>query len=141
MRRTFFILAATAAGLFLLLSFESTPQHAPSSQAAVAPPAPPAPANRSRPGGHWITGPVAQTPFGPVQVRVSLTGHHINDIRVLQLPSDFSLSQQISAYSGPRLRQEALRAQSGRIDTVSGATYTSGGYRQSLQAVLDRNQG
>jgi uncharacterized protein with FMN-binding domain len=138
MRRTIFILAATVAGLFLLLSFKSTPQHAPSSQAAVAPAGP---ANRSRPGGHWVTGPVAQTPFGPVQVRVSLTGHHINDIRVLQLPSDFSLSQQISAYSGPRLRQEALRAQSGRIDTVSGATYTSGGYRQSLQAVLDRNQG
>jgi uncharacterized protein with FMN-binding domain len=43
----------------------------------------------------------------------------------------------ISAGAEPQLRQEALQAQSAHIDTVSGATYTSEGYRQSLQAALD----
>jgi uncharacterized protein with FMN-binding domain len=47
-------------------------------------------------------------------------------------------SRDISAAAAPQLRQEALRSQSASIDTVSGATYTSEGYRQSLQAALDQ---
>ena len=39
--------------------------------------------------------------------------------------------------AAPTLRREALAAQSAKIDTVSGATYTSEGYRQSLQAAID----
>jgi uncharacterized protein with FMN-binding domain len=88
-----------------------------------------------------ITGPAAATPFGPVQVRVSLVGHHITDVRTLKMPSDFALSQQISSYAGPQLRREALTAQSSHIDVVSGATYTTEGYKQSLQAALNRSHG
>jgi uncharacterized protein with FMN-binding domain len=138
MRRTILLAAATIIGLYALLaSFRTTPM-----PAAAAPPGvsagPSAPGNRTRAGERVITGPAVPTAFGPVQVRVDLTGAHISDVQAVQLPSDFALSQQISAAAGPILRQEALKAQSAKIDTVSGATYTSRGYRQSLQAALDR---
>lgn len=89
-------------------------------------------------GTHSVTGPTASTPYGPVQVRVTATGGHITRIVALQLPHDASRSQELAAYAVPILRQEALKAQSARIDVVSGATYTSQGYAQSLQGALDR---
>jgi uncharacterized protein with FMN-binding domain len=47
-------------------------------------------------------------------------------------------SGQVSSYAAPQLRSEALQAQSAQINTVSGATYTSEGYIQSLQSALDQ---
>jgi uncharacterized protein with FMN-binding domain len=84
-----------------------------------------------------VTGPVASTQYGPVQVRVTLQGDRIVDVAALQLPNDRSRSVEISNYAAPRLRDEALQAQSANIDVVSGATYTSQGYIKSLQAALD----
>ena len=43
----------------------------------------------------------------------------------------------IGNFAFPKLIQETLTAQSARIDSVSGATYTSGGYIKSLQSILD----
>jgi uncharacterized protein with FMN-binding domain len=77
------------------------------------------------------------TQYGPVQVRVTLQGGRIVDVAALQLPNDRSRSVEISNYAAPQLRDEVLRAQSAKIDVVSGATYTSQGYIQSLQAALD----
>ena len=131
------LITATIAGLIVLASFHSTPPP------GTAPP--PGVSSSSVPGGppgqagqRTATGPAVQTMFGPVQVRVELAGHRIVNVQAIQLPSDFALSQQISTTSGPILRQEALAAQSARIDVVSGATYTSRGYQQSLQAALDK---
>jgi uncharacterized protein with FMN-binding domain len=137
MRRTILLLAATIIGLFVLASFRTTPMRGAASPPGVS--VAPSPAGtRSRAGEQVTTGPAVQTMFGPVQVRVDLAGKRISDVQAIQLPSDLSLSQQISATAGPILRQEALKAQSARIDAVSGATYTSQGYQQSLQAALDR---
>jgi len=58
-------------------------------------------------------------------------------VRVLQRPTGSSRDDQINGYALPELRQQALQAQSARIDGVSGATVTSDGYRESLQAALD----
>lgn len=139
MRRTFAFLAVTIVGLLALFTFKATPLHSgPSALPAASSPTEP---RRSGVGGEWSTGTAAQTPFGPVQVKVNLTGNHLNDIQSIALPSDFALSQQISSYSGPILRQEALRAQNAQIDVVSGATYTSDGYMKSLQAALNRAHG
>lgn len=140
MRRTIIMIAATAAGLIALLSFKTTSLHPPAGL-AQAPPSPATAEPRSRAGARTLTGPAVQTLFGTVQVKVSLTNGRITAVQALQLPHDFALSQQISAYAGPLLRAEALRAQSARIDVVSGATYTSDGYRQSLQAALDAAHG
>jgi uncharacterized protein with FMN-binding domain len=137
MRRTILLVAVTIIGLYALASFRTAPVQRVAALPGVSA-VPSAPGNRTRAGERVMTGPAVATMFGPVQVRVDLIGAHISDVQAVQLPSDFALSQQISAAAGPILRQEALKAQSAKIDTVSGATYTSQGYRQSLQAALDR---
>ena len=84
------------------------------------------------------TGTSAATQFGNVQVRVTVAGGKITDVTALQLTDRDGRSVEISAQAAPVLRQEALTAQSATIDTVSGATYTSEGYIQSLQSALDQ---
>lgn len=85
-----------------------------------------------------FSGQVISTDYGPVQVRITMSGSVLRDVVALQLPGDRRRSAAISSEAGPMLRQEALIAQSARIDTVSGATYTSDGYAQSLQSALDQ---
>lgn len=84
-----------------------------------------------------VTGPVVQTQWGPVRVEVTTEGSKITDVKVLQYPSGNSRDEQINAYALPILVQATLDSQSANIDMVSGATYTSSGYLQSLQAALD----
>jgi hypothetical protein len=45
-------------------------------------------------------------------------------------------SQYIMSQSLPQLRQEFLKAQSPNVQTISGATYTSEAFAQSLQSAL-----
>jgi uncharacterized protein with FMN-binding domain len=85
-----------------------------------------------------VTGNPFDVGYGVVQVRVTLRGHRIVDVSALSLPSG-GRSSDISAYAAPQLRREALARQSARIDTVSGASYTSAGYARSLQSALDRS--
>ena len=85
-----------------------------------------------------FTGQTVRTPYGPVQVQVTLTGRTITDVQALQLPYDRSYSAEISRAVEPMLREEALRVQRGRMRLVSGATYTSQGYAMSLQSALDQ---
>jgi uncharacterized protein with FMN-binding domain len=85
-----------------------------------------------------VTGTVANTQYGPMQVQVTLTGTKITNVTVLQRTDDGSESDQIDANAIPKLTNETLTAQSARIDAVSGATYTSSGYIQSLQSALDK---
>lgn len=82
------------------------------------------------------TGSVAENPYGPVQVSVTEEGGKIVEIKALQMPTEHALSQEISEHVAPMLRSEALQAQSAEINLISGATYTSEGYAQSLQAAL-----
>jgi uncharacterized protein with FMN-binding domain len=102
---------------------------------AAAPPA--TPAAPAKPASGSVTGALVQTPYGDVQVRVAFTGRHITDVRALRLTDSSGTSVSISAQAEPILRQEALAAQSAQIDMVSGATYTSEGYVQSLQSAID----
>jgi len=107
---------------------------------APAPTADSAPAGRSTAAtgrtGTFV-GAVEQTRYGPVQVEAVLVGGRLVDVKALQLTNDGGRSVAISADAAPRLRTEALQAQSAKVDVVSGATYTSDGYRTSLQAALD----
>ncbi|SCG63130.1 FMN-binding protein [Micromonospora inositola] len=83
------------------------------------------------------TGSVAQTRWGPVQVRITVSGGKITDVTAVQVPDGNRRDQEINDYAVPILRQSALAAQSAQIDTVSGATVTSDGYRESLQSAID----
>jgi uncharacterized protein with FMN-binding domain len=85
-----------------------------------------------------VTGNAVQTPFGTVQVQVTFQNGTMTDVQALQLPSGRGHTSEISSYAGPQLRSEALAAQSAQIDTISGATYTSQGYIQSLQSAIDQ---
>lgn len=80
----------------------------------------------------------AQTKYGPVQVRITLTGSKITNATAVQYPDETARSKDINSTAVPKLNQETLAAQSAAIDTVSGATYTSAGYKQSLQSALDQ---
>jgi len=84
-----------------------------------------------------IDGAVIDTRWGTVQVQVTIAGGAIIDVAALQLPSGDHHSADISQRVEPLLRSSALAVQGAEIDVVSGATYTSLAYAQSLQAALD----
>ena len=85
-----------------------------------------------------VTGDVAQTRWGPVQVELTVKAGSVTEVRVLQYPTGNSTDEQINSYALPVLIQETLDSQSANIDMVSGATVTSVGYQQSLQSALDQ---
>jgi uncharacterized protein with FMN-binding domain len=85
-----------------------------------------------------VTGAVASTQWGPVQVRLTLSGGDITQVDVLQHPSGNSRDAEINDYALPILIRETTDQQSANIDMVSGATVTSTGYIQSLQSALDQ---
>jgi uncharacterized protein with FMN-binding domain len=144
------VVVVTAAAVALVVNFRVTPHVQKGRLATVRPastrPRRPAkaahrnsrPASTRTPATRRITGAAVMTDYGPVQVRVTIRGGRIVSIKNLALPFDRNRSQMISDVAGPLLRSEALAAQSARIDVVSGATYTSNGYAQSLQSALDR---
>ncbi len=158
MRRALLTLGGTAAGLAAVLSFKTHSLAA--ADPAPSPPAASASPSTSMAGGtgssaassaashmpgtggqaaaRTVTGTAATTPYGPMQLQVTLTGMKITKVTVLQQTNDGAESNQIDGNAIPRLTSEALAAQSARIDAVSGATYTSSGYIKSLQSALDK---
>lgn len=115
------------------MSPPSAPLRAPvvrRSPAAVAPARTPA-------ASVTVNGVPADTRYGPVQVQVTVRSGHIVSADAIDYPQGGGRDQEINSYAVPRLDDEAVRADSSQIDTVSGATYTSDGYRLSLQSALD----
>jgi uncharacterized protein with FMN-binding domain len=145
-------ITATVIGVVLLFSFKTPAQarpRSPSADVARATPTPsPSPSDSSAPtpspsSGTGLkdgtyTGQDVYTQFGDVQVKVTISGGKITDVQALQLPFDRPRSQEISQYVGQPLHDEVLQAQSAQIDIISGATYTSDAYAQSVQAALDQ---
>ena len=87
--------------------------------------------------GGTYTGDVATNRWGPVQVQITVAGGSISDVAVLEVPSGNSKDVTINNRAVPVLVQSTLAAQSAQIDSVSGATYTSTSYKQSLQSAID----
>ncbi|OHV45027.1 FMN-binding protein [Parafrankia soli] len=84
-----------------------------------------------------VTGDAVHTRYGLVQVQVVLTGSRITDVVAVQLPDRERRDREINDQAVPLLRQEVLDVQSAQIDVISGASYTSQGYAQSVQSALD----
>ncbi|WP_375474406.1 FMN-binding protein [uncultured Jatrophihabitans sp.] len=78
------------------------------------------------------------TRYGVIQVKVTVRAKKITNVSFAQLTADDGRSAQINSDAAPQLLQETLSAQSANVDTISGASYTSDGYRQSLQSALDK---
>jgi uncharacterized protein with FMN-binding domain len=93
--------------------------------------------SKSTSGARTYTGNAAQTRWGTVQVRITVKSGKITAAEAVRYPDDNGHSQGINSYALPVLAQEAVAAQSAQIDSVSGATVTSGGYVQSLQSAVN----
>jgi uncharacterized protein with FMN-binding domain len=140
MRRSPIVLAATVVGTAGVMAFHP---HTPAVQPAAATtttttttPAKTATATAS--GARTATGNAVDTQYGAAQVRVTVKGGKITDVEALQLQGNDPRSLQISSSAAPILKQEALTKQSADIDAVSGASFTSASYTQSLQSALDK---
>ena len=92
----------------------------------------------TRPTSRTIDGPAVTEKYGTIQVTIIVSGDRMTDLTA-SYPKG-GRTGEINAAAIPQLRQEALTAQSADIATVSGATYTSEAYQQSLQGALDRSK-
>ncbi|WP_019631659.1 FMN-binding protein [Actinomadura atramentaria] len=148
MRRILLSTGTTAAGIAALVALKPGHTAAPAatptasgaaSGAASGPAASPTTSAASGSGvSGTFTGDPAETPYGPVQVQITMKDGKLTKATVLQVPSEHGPEREIVEFDVPRLNAAAVAAGSARIDTISGATYTSEGYRTSLQSALDR---
>jgi uncharacterized protein with FMN-binding domain len=160
MRRTPIVITATLAGLAGVLAFHTTPASLsagalpgvsgtspPASsggsqrgQSGSSPDSPPSsgPAANASPGGtRTVTGPAINYTYGVLSVSVTVSGGKITKVGIASIDDGgMQRSQFIDQQAIPILEQEALQAQSANIQGVSGASYTSAGFQQSLQAAL-----
>ncbi len=160
MRRVILAVTGTIAGLVALLSFKS---HVPSVPVAATTGGSggSSSSSSSSSGGQTTTvpgefpqgslagklpagetavdGEAANTAYGPVQIQLIERNTKIVKVAVLVQPANTLHDIQIGAFAFPKLISETLTAQNGKIDAVSGASYTSAGYIASLQSALDKS--
>lgn len=84
------------------------------------------------------TGSVADAYYGNVQVSVTISGGKLTSVKFLQYPDTHQTSVVINQQAMPYLQQEAIQAQSANVQIISGATFTSQAFQQSLQAALSQ---
>jgi uncharacterized protein with FMN-binding domain len=132
MRRAAAALVVTAAGVVLLARYETRPPEQLQPRSALRPAATPKP----RPGVKVGTGPLLTTPFSSIQVRAELTRGRLTGVQTLSLTGADAHTIAINRRAEPILREEALVAGDADIDVVSGATYTSESWIESLRAAI-----
>jgi uncharacterized protein with FMN-binding domain len=163
LRRVILAIVATAAGLVLLLTFKT---HNPSgglvSSSITSPdqngsaPSTTGPSgvagtgtttkssgsksggSASGSGSQTVDGNVVQTVYGPIQVDITVKSGKITAVSVPVYPDNTERDIQIGDFALPELVQETISADSANIDAVSGASYTSQGYINSLQNAIDK---
>jgi uncharacterized protein with FMN-binding domain len=159
-KRVLFAITGTVLGLVALLSFKShahplgavpgglpaasassphaTVRTPPATTTSAPPRGGPATRSSSAATATKYVGQAVQTYYGVVQVAVTVSGSHLDSVKFVKLTAYDGTSQQINQYAAQILLNETMSAQSAHIDAVSGATYTSDGYIQSLQSALDQ---
>ena len=154
MRRVILAVTGTIAGLVALLSFKSHDPTMPvaatsgtggasstssssSSSSTTVPGEFQSVAGTLTTGETTITGKVASTVYGPVQIELVVKNHKIVKVAVLEQPTNTIHDIQIGEFAFPKLISETLAAQDAKVDAVSGASYTSAGYISSLQSAVD----
>jgi uncharacterized protein with FMN-binding domain len=137
MRRAPIVLSATTIGFAAALGFKAHQPTRTTTVAAASTPQATATTTKTS-GAKTATGDAVPTEYGNAQVRVTVSGGKITKIEALQLQGNDPKSVAISSYAEPYLRESALSKQSAAIDAVSGATFTSASYAQSLQSALDQ---
>jgi uncharacterized protein with FMN-binding domain len=149
MRRVILAASSTVAVLVLLLGFKSQsapsvtkPASASSGSTGTTPTTGSTSSGSSSSGSttgtKTVTGSAADTRYGPVQVKITVTNGKVTQVDAIDYPQNDPRDQEINSYAIPELNQEALASGNANIDIISGATYTSDGYIQSLQSALDQ---
>src|ERR1700754_4807792 len=129
MKRAGAALVVTAGAVVLLARYQThPPDDPPRPPRPAATPAPPPP------GVKVGTGPLLTTPFSSIQVRAELTRGRLTGVRTLSLTGADAHTPALNARAEPILREEALAAGSADVDVVTGATYTSESWIESLRA-------
>ncbi|MQY14161.1 hypothetical protein SRB5_43230 [Streptomyces sp. RB5] len=131
-RRVILTTVATTSGVVLLVTLKPDAAQAPDAAAPGI-----AQGKQATAGNHTATGDAVRTKYGDVRVRLTLTDGRITESEAVQAPEG-GHNDDITKMSVPTLNKETVTAQTADIDTVSGATYTSDGYRRSLQSALDK---
>ncbi len=156
MRRIVIAIGSTLTGLVLLFSWPTSLNRGVAAAAPIVPgtttsnttaggtggttssgaqaAAPAAPAAKSG----TFTGSTVQTPYGPVQVQITVAGGKVTAANAVVFPKRSGLDVQINGYAIPILNSEVVSASNASIQMVSGATYTSNGYIGSLQSAIDQ---
>jgi uncharacterized protein with FMN-binding domain len=139
-RRNAAVLGATAATVALLFLYPTSTNRGVEQKRPGQAVASPGVAPLSGSGGSATTvvnGTSADTRYGPVQVQLHIRGGRIVSATAIDYPQGSGRDREINSFAVPILQKETVSAQSAQIDTVSGATFTSEGYKTSLQAALD----
>jgi uncharacterized protein with FMN-binding domain len=84
------------------------------------------------------TGDVENAFYGNVQVAVTIASGKITVVNFLQSPDDNPNSLYVNQTAMPYLKQEAIKAQSAKVSVVTGATFTSQAFMQSLSSALSQ---
>ncbi|HMD44615.1 MAG TPA: FMN-binding protein [Acidimicrobiales bacterium] len=158
------MVVATAVGLVGVLTFHTTPAHlslgalpgsaAPRSSSttssapvprptqappASSPPPPPSSTTTVPATTRSATGQAVNYNYGVLSVTVTMSGKTITHVGIASLDDGGNFrSQSIDQQSIPMLEQQAVQAQNANIQGVSGASYTSAGFAQSLQSALGK---
>jgi uncharacterized protein with FMN-binding domain len=159
-RRAPIVITATVVGLIGVLEFHSRPAAvsvgtlpaagavgataaasptgtAPSRRSAGTAAPPKSGSTRQPTGTRTAVGPQVNYSWGVLSVSVTVSGTKITKVGIGTLDDGGNpQSQYIDQQSIPTLEQETLQAQSANIQGVSGASYTSAGFQQSLQGAL-----
>jgi uncharacterized protein with FMN-binding domain len=138
MRRSPIVITATIAGTAGVLAFHA---HTPAVQPATASStvsSSASPTSSAASAAGSATGDAVDTQYGAAQVRVTVENGKITKVEALQLQGNEPRSVEISSSAAPVLQQEVLAAQTADVDAVSGATFTSASYTQSVQSALDK---
>jgi len=150
MKRTPIVLAATAAGLATVLGFHTQKMNSNvlsglsgASGAGTTPTSSPSGAGSgtsttTAAGTRTALGADVQYRYGELELQVTATGGRITNVQPAIDTAFDPRSGQVNSYAEPLLQSQTLQAQSANINGVSGATFTSQAYVQSLQAALDK---
>lgn len=139
MRTSRALVAATSAGFAAVLALHAA---SPAGRLAIdqAPTttvrAPGATTTTVPAGVHSAVGATEQFGYGSVAVKVTADGSRVVSVSIASLQTAESYSQSLADQVLPVLTHEALSAQGANIQGVSGASYTSAGFAQSLQSAL-----
>ena len=142
MRTVLAALVVTVVVVVLLVSYDTRAPTRLNPESALRTTAPPprraTPTPRPHPPGSLTAkGPLLATPFSAIQVQATVLDGKLIDVQTLSLTGSDTHTNALNARAEPILREEALRAGSADIDVVTGATYTSESWRDSLFAAIE----